>query len=151
MDQPGPTKSTRNRVVGLSLTALNNLKAMFEMAIERNPEDFVFTREGTFINPEYFSKWISGPLLRRVSKNGARFHDMRHFYASMLIAQGESPKYIQDQLGHASITTTFDIYGHLINKSKPEVAARLEKSVFGPNVRSLLEEVPAEGVPEKVN
>jgi integrase len=99
MDQPGPTKSTRNRVVGLSLTALNNLKAMFEMAIERNPEDFVFTREGTFINPEYFSKWISGPLLRRVSKNGARFHDMRHFYASMLIAQGESPKYIQDQLG----------------------------------------------------
>ena len=43
-----------------------------------------------------------------------RFHDLRHFYASMLIAQGESPEYIQDQLGHVSITTIFDIYGHLM-------------------------------------
>jgi len=43
-----------------------------------------------------------------------RFHHLWHFYHSMLIAQGENPKYLQDQLGHASITTTFDIYGHLM-------------------------------------
>jgi integrase len=55
-----------------------------------------------------------------------RFHDLRHFYASMLIAQGENPKYIQDQLGHASITTTFYIYGHLMLQARQEASAKLE-------------------------
>jgi site-specific recombinase XerC len=47
-----------------------------------------------------------------------RFHDLRHFFASMLIENGESAKYIQDQVGHASITTTFDTYGHLMPQAK---------------------------------
>ena len=32
----------------------------------------------------------------------------------MLIAQGVHPKVLQDRLGHASITTTLDTYGHLM-------------------------------------
>ena len=32
---------------------------------------------------------------------------------SQLIEQGAHPKYIQEQLGHASIVMTMDIYGHL--------------------------------------
>jgi len=37
-----------------------------------------------------------------------------HTHAAMLIAQGEHPKVIQERLGHASITTTLDTYGHLM-------------------------------------
>jgi integrase len=44
---------------------------------------------------------------------GARFHDLRHFYASSLIAAGVHPKVIQDRLGHATIAETMDTYGHL--------------------------------------
>ncbi|WP_304450862.1 site-specific integrase [Nocardiopsis sp. YSL2] len=44
---------------------------------------------------------------------GTRFHDLRHFYASALIAAGVNPKAIQRRMGHASITETFDTYGHL--------------------------------------
>jgi integrase len=40
-------------------------------------------------------------------------HDLRHFYASLLIRQGADPKLVQSRLGHASIQTTFDTYGHL--------------------------------------
>jgi integrase len=47
-----------------------------------------------------------------------RFHYLRHL-TSMLIENGESAKYIQDQVGHASITTTFDTYGHLMPQAKP--------------------------------
>jgi integrase len=44
---------------------------------------------------------------------GTRFHDLRHFYASMLIAANLNPKVIQARLGHATITETMDTYGHL--------------------------------------
>lgn len=47
--------------------------------------------------------------------HGLRFHDLRHTCASLLIAQGAHPKIIQERLGHASITTTMNRYGHLFD------------------------------------
>ena len=41
---------------------------------------------------------------------GTRFHHLRHFYASGLIAANLNPKVIQARLGHASITETMDTY-----------------------------------------
>lgn len=40
-------------------------------------------------------------------------HDLRHYYASLLIRSGASVKVIQSRLGHASAKTTLDTYGHL--------------------------------------
>jgi integrase len=40
-------------------------------------------------------------------------HDLRHTHASVLIETGWDFKEIQVRLGHASITITMDIYGHL--------------------------------------
>jgi integrase len=42
-----------------------------------------------------------------------RFHDLRHTFASLLIQREANPKYIQQQLGHGSISITLDIYSHL--------------------------------------
>lgn len=44
---------------------------------------------------------------------GFRFHDLRHFYASALIAAGLDVKVVQTRLRHASAKTTLDTYGHL--------------------------------------
>ena len=55
-----------------------------------------------------------------------RFHDIRHSFASWLIAQGESLAYVRDQLGHASISTTVDIYGHLVPGSNRQAVNRLD-------------------------
>ena len=55
-----------------------------------------------------------------------KLHDARHTFASLLIAAGEDPKRIQSYLGHASITVTFDIYGHLLPGSERESAERIE-------------------------
>jgi len=41
---------------------------------------------------------------------------LRHTYASLLILAGKHPKYIQDQLGHASAGFTLDTYGHLMER-----------------------------------
>jgi integrase len=42
-----------------------------------------------------------------------RVHDLRHTAASLMIQAGYPPKMLQEILGHASITTTLDLYGHL--------------------------------------
>jgi len=44
--------------------------------------------------------------LRRV-----RFHDLRHTFASLLLAQEESLAYVKDQMGHSSINVTVDVHG----------------------------------------
>lgn len=44
---------------------------------------------------------------------GTRLHDLRHYYASLLIRHGESVKVVQARLGHASAAETLDTYSHL--------------------------------------
>lgn len=61
-------------------------------------------------------------------------HDLRHTFASLLIDQGENIKFIQSQLGHASIQTTLDRYGHLLPlKNYIGVGKRrLDEKIFTP-------------------
>jgi len=82
-----------------------------------------------FLDPDYFNEYVFAPITKAAGF-AARFHDLRHFFASMLIAQGESPKYICDQMGHSSVRVTFDIYGHLFPQSREEAAAKLQKAMF---------------------
>ena len=44
---------------------------------------------------------------------GFRFHDLRHYFASLLIADGLDVKVVQARLRHASAKTTLDVYGHM--------------------------------------
>jgi integrase len=71
------------------------------------------------------------PALRRAGLPQIRFHNLRHTYASLLIDQGEYPKYIQVRLGHSSISVTMDIYGHLMKDVNQKAASRLGKAVLG--------------------
>jgi hypothetical protein len=48
----------------------------------------------------------------------------------MLIAQGESAKYVCDQMGHSSIQVTFDTYGHLFPNSREAAATKLQRAMF---------------------
>ena len=58
---------------------------------------------------------------------GIRFHDLRHTAATLAIAAGAHPKAIQERLGHSSITTTLDRYGHLFPDLDEELAKRLDE------------------------
>ena len=44
---------------------------------------------------------------------GFRFHDLRHYFASLLIASGADVKVVQRRLRHASAMTTLNTYGHM--------------------------------------
>jgi integrase len=70
------------------------------------------------------------PALDGAGLRTIRFHDLRHTCAALLINQGESPKYIQKQLRHASIEMTFDTYGHLFPEAAQEAVQRLDGVLF---------------------
>ena len=67
-------------------------------------------------------------VLERAGCKIVRFHDLRHTAASLLLANGVSMKQIQIWLGHATFSTTADIYAHLDVSAQQEtgmVAASL--------------------------
>ena len=51
--------------------------------------------------------------MREAGAEGATFHDLRHYYAPLLIRHGESVKVVQARLGHATAAETLDTYAHL--------------------------------------
>ncbi|MGH8472575.1 MAG: tyrosine-type recombinase/integrase [Gammaproteobacteria bacterium] len=79
------------------------------------------------------------PALRRAGLRKIRFHDLRHTFASLLIANGEHPKRIQALMGHSSINVTMDVYGHLMPEGGGEVADRLGALVFCGSGRKTVE------------
>jgi len=68
-------------------------------------------------------------MLKKAGLRKIRVHDVRHTYASLLISNGVSLAYIRDQLGHSSIKTTVDIYGHLIPSSMQHVVNELDHAI----------------------
>ena len=51
--------------------------------------------------------------LREAGLSGTKLHDLRHFYASGLIAAGCDVVTVQRSLGHSKATTTLNTYAHL--------------------------------------
>jgi integrase len=139
----GPTKSKKsNRRVALTANVLQLVSSLKQLS--REGEGLIFADDGgNFIDPDYFDDHIFDPIRKKAELPDTRFHHLRHFFASMLIAQGESPKYVSDQLGHSSIQITFDTYGHLFPQAKTEASEKLQKRMFEgrkrPFVRRLLE------------
>ncbi len=73
------------------------------------------------VKSRYFKK-----VLRKAGLRDIRFHDLRHTYASLLLANGEPVTYVSKQLGHANPKITLEIYAHWIpNESQRQAVNRL--------------------------
>src|SRR4051794_17458135 len=79
------------------------------------PTDLIFTNSlGTGVRRQRFIDQVWKPTVRRAGLPATTaFHDLRHYYASLLIAHGESVEVVQARLGHKSALETLDTYGHL--------------------------------------
>lgn len=89
--------------------------------------EFMFIgAKGQWLRRNVFRRSHWKPALVRAGVDQElRFHDLRHSCAALLIAQGAHPKEIQARLGHASITTTLNTYGHLW----PSLGAQLDNKI----------------------
>jgi integrase len=97
----------------------------------KGDDELIFPSErGTPLDGRNMVRRLFEPALRKAGLPRMRFHDLRHCFASLLIAQGEHPKLISEQLGHASIQITLDRYGHLMDQSCGDASDRLEAALF---------------------
>lgn len=78
-----------------------------------NPENHVFcTANGTPFQANNIHRQFQR-LLKRAGLAPRRVHDLRHTYAAIAIAAEVDPYTLSRRMGHQSIKTTFDFYGHL--------------------------------------
>lgn len=98
-----------------------------EMLAAHLAGEFVFTsKRGHLLRRSTFRQGVWLPAIRDAGLEPLRFHDLRHTCASLLIAEGAHPKEIQARLGHSSITTTLNVYGHLFPSLDERLAERLD-------------------------
>jgi integrase len=65
-----------------------------------------------------FSAAVERAQVNRPGEPRLRFHDLRHTFASLLVAQGLNVVFISRQLGHASSSFTLDVYSHLFDRAQ---------------------------------
>jgi len=97
----------------------------------KDKEGFVFrSSKGSPVLPNNFYSRTFKPAARAIGLPDLRWHDLRHTFGSLKLAQKESLFYVQRQMGHSSIQITCDIYGHL-EEQQPEAARKTDALIFG--------------------
>jgi integrase len=88
------------------------------------PTDFVFpSLTGTPLQARNVARRALGKAtaqaeLHAGGRRALRFHDMRHTFASLLIAEGLDVVFVSRQLGHANPSITLSIYAHLFDRAR---------------------------------
>jgi integrase len=128
------TKTGEDREVDLTprlVTVLSSLQAELEaealLAGRRGISQWVFaTRAGTPPRPHRVAKTFQKVLLAAGLPH-FRLYDLRHTYASHLIAERADISYVAKQLGHSKMTTTLLFYSHWFPKGDRRYVEHVEK------------------------
>ena len=68
-----------------------------------------------------FTKLVQSAGVPRI-----RIHDLRHTSATLMLANGEHPKIVQERLGHADVSMTLNRYSHVTMDMQRDAANRLD-------------------------
>lgn len=71
------------------------------------------TSSGRIVGYPHFLEYVWQPLLTKAGLPYRKYHGTRHTYATWLLSDGADLRWVQQQLGHASIGQTADTYGHV--------------------------------------
>ena len=123
----GTPKSHQSRTVPVPRFLARELAAAIT---GKHADDLVFTMPGGSVMR--LSNWRRASFLPARARAGLsgrfRIHDLRHTAASLMVQAGYPPKMLQEIMGHASITTTLDLYGHLYPGDMDRYADRLDSA-----------------------
>lgn len=129
-----PKTSRSHRTIALPDSAVSTLREQRVHQIEQglrvgrpwSPADFVFGKpDGEPLEPSSVTVRFQA-LLAAAGLPRMRFHDLRHATASLLIADHVPARVVMEMLGHSSITTTMNIYAHVMPALQREAANHLD-------------------------
>jgi len=93
-----------------------------------NPRALVFTSpSGGRLWANNFYRDVWNPAIKAAGLEGVTVHALRHSSVALAIQEGAHARQIQERLGHSSITTTMDIYGHVLAASDESLALKLDE------------------------
>jgi integrase len=93
------------------------------------PADLAFSHpDGRPLRPNSVTRAFQ-EIAESVGLKGARLHDFRHAHATILLQQGVHPKIVQERLGHSSVSTTLDIYSHVVPSLQEAAARKFEEGL----------------------
>ena len=126
LDSPKTKKSIRKIALNHQLIEILKLwKKEQKQMIEINQDTFVFQFKDIPPVRDNFNKKIAN-ICKRGNIEKIRLHDFRHSHVAHLIELGEDIVLIKERLGHSTITTTIDIYGHLFPTRQAKLADKLD-------------------------
>lgn len=139
------TKTHGSRRIAVDRTTLTALQVhrqeqedlALEALVRQVDNPFVFSR-----CPDGCSPWhpaqVTKDFIRlrnRVGATGVRFHDLRHYVATRLLAAGVPLRTVSGRLGHASASTTLGVYAHFVPASD-QLAAEVLGGLLAPDAKN---------------
>ena len=129
-------KTGENRYVSISPAVLDLLKrwqaeqAEFYKFLGITPSDYVLTAEdGQPMHPDSPTDWLA-KFAKRHNLPPIHPHKFRHTQASLLISEGVDILTVSKRLGHAKVSTTLDIYSHVLAKSDEKASNTLDSLIY---------------------
>lgn len=119
-----------------ALTAhrLRQLEERISLGESWTDQDLVFpNRWGDYMNPEWFRRGVFQPLLKRAGLRPIRFHDLRHTFATLQLANNQPVKIVSEMLGHSRTAITQDIYTHVSAQMQRAAADALDDALRSAN------------------
>ncbi len=131
-----PKTESSNRYITINTKITTMLKKWQEIQPKLLIDNFqnidsdkllVFQYSEKHPSSDYYSKQIKKIIAKNnLNLKPIRLHDFRHSHVALLIHNNEKNTTIKERLGHSSITTTIDTYGHLYPNSQKSMSDKFD-------------------------
>jgi integrase len=136
-----PKSKSSRRFIPLACEAVELLRGYRDAQEDaRKCAPFYVDRDLVFCNPDG-QPWPPdtftvqfAQLAKNIGMKGFRFHDLRHAFASLTLADGTSIKEVQLLMGHSTANTTLSVYARAVEGLGRAAVAGLAKSLLGGHV-----------------
>lgn len=120
-----PKTESSNRKITIPKFLQGEIKEYLDRQYELAPDERIFPITDRAIQKKMKQK------TEETNLNPIRVHDLRHSHIALLIEKGLQPLVIAQRVGHDSVNTTMNIYGHLYPNKQKEVADLLNAEATG--------------------
>ena len=135
-----PTKTNKQRIIEPAYQVMEMLREVQKRQTEwkeqcgdawKGEDDLVFTNpDGTHLSNSNVYRHFKR-IMKQMSLNEVRFHDLRHTYAVLALQNGIVIKTVSASLGHYSVAFTMDKYGHVSNTMRKMASEKIGYYIEG--------------------